>query len=91
MISVRQIKAAQALLGWTQVTLAAKARLSSATVAAFESVDGEVSASAHGIVEALQAAGVEFLAEDGEGFGVKLKKAKPSPVDAADLNASNDE
>jgi hypothetical protein len=42
---------------------------------------------------ALEAAGIAFIAEDGGGAGVRLRKAPTGPGSIAveDLNASNDE
>jgi transcriptional regulator with XRE-family HTH domain len=91
MISVRQLKAARDLLGWSQDKLASKSGAAPAEIETLESVDGDVGERADKIVRALQAAGVEFIPEDGDGVGVRLKKAKPEPIDTADLNASNDE
>jgi len=90
MVSNRQIKAARALLGWSQGDLASKSGVSPSTIASFESSEGRADA-AQKIVGALEAAGVEFIPEDGDGAGVRLRKAKPEPIDGEDLNASNDE
>ena len=35
--------------------------------------------------------GVEFIAENGGGAGVRLRKPAPAAIPAEDLNASNDE
>jgi hypothetical protein len=40
---------------------------------------------------ALEAAGVEFIAANGGGVGVRLKRPPPPPIPGEDLNASNDE
>ena len=40
---------------------------------------------------ALETAGVEFIAENGGGAGVRLKKPAPAAIPAEDLNASNDQ
>jgi transcriptional regulator with XRE-family HTH domain len=90
MISNRQIKAARALLGWSQEDLASKSGVSRPTIASVESSEGAADAPQK-IVGALEAGGVEFLAEEDDGAGVRLKKAKPEPIDGEDLNASNDE
>jgi hypothetical protein len=39
----------------------------------------------------LEAAGVIFVAENGDGPGVRLRKVKPGTIAAEDLNASNDD
>jgi transcriptional regulator with XRE-family HTH domain len=85
------IKAARALLGWSLDNLAAKSGVSSETIATVESSQSDVGDGADRIVAALKAAGIEFLLENGEGIGVRLKKTKPGPIDGEDLNASNDE
>jgi hypothetical protein len=58
----------------------------------------ETEATAHGhavaqVIMTLEAAGVEFIAENGGGPGVRLKKERSgtTSIAAADLNASNDE
>jgi len=90
MISNRQVKAARALLGWSHADLASKSGVSQSTIASFESSDGRADRTDK-IVGTLEAAGIEFIPEDGDGAGVRLKKAKPEPIDGEDLNASNDE
>jgi DNA-binding XRE family transcriptional regulator len=69
-VSVRQIKAARALLGWTQKDLAGFAGVAAPTVARIEAVDGELRASGHTaarILKAFRAAGVLFASNaDGE-------------------------
>ncbi len=69
-VSVRQIKAARALLGWTQKDLAALAGVAAPTVARIEAVDGEFRASGHTaarILKAFRSAGLLFASDaDGE-------------------------
>ncbi len=77
MISVRQVKAARALLGWSQDDLAAKSGVSKPTVARLETAEGELggyASTGDKIVAALESAGVEFIAENGGGAGVRLRK-----------------
>jgi predicted transcriptional regulator len=77
MISVRQMKAARALLAWSQGDLAAASGVSEPTIARLESEDGPVGGRAETgekLVAALEKAGVEFIAENGGGAGVRLKK-----------------
>ena len=95
-VSVRQIKAARALLGWSQGDLAEASGLSEATVAGLEAQDGDLGGRAGGakIVAALEVAGVIFLAENGEGAGVRLQKLRgsaPTSIPIEDLTAENDE
>jgi DNA-binding XRE family transcriptional regulator len=69
-VSVRQIKAARALLGWTQKDLANYAGVAAPTVARIEAVEGELRASGHTaarILRAFRAAGILFASDaDGE-------------------------
>ena len=70
-----QCRAARALIGMTQPHLALNAGVGLSTVVDFEknrrSVSADVSAA---IQSALEAAGVDFIAENGGGAGVRLKK-----------------
>jgi transcriptional regulator with XRE-family HTH domain len=77
MISVRQVKAARALLGWSQDDLANKSGVSKPTVARLETADGELGGYAvtrDKMVAALEAAGVAFT--NGGEPGVKLRKVE---------------
>lgn len=72
-----QLRAGRALLGLTQAEVAAAAKLSIPTVKRAEG-QGEVSASAEAVAAirgTLEAAGVVFLAENGNGPGVALRKS----------------
>jgi predicted transcriptional regulator len=76
MISGRQIKAARALLGWTQEQTADAAVVSENAIARMErgQVDSR-SSTVTSIEKALRSAGVEFLpAGGGRGEGVRLLK-----------------
>jgi transcriptional regulator with XRE-family HTH domain len=77
MITVRQMKAARALLAWSQADLAGASGVSEPTIARLESEDGELGGrpeTGQKLVAALERAGVEFIGSDGEGLGVKMKK-----------------
>ena len=77
MRSVRQIKAARALLGWSQADLARHSTMSEPTIARLESTDGELGGRADTfakIVDAIEKAGIEFIDENGGGPGVRLRK-----------------
>ena len=77
MISVRQMKAARALLAWSQGDLAAASGVSEPTVARLESEDGPIGGRAETgekLVAALEKAGIDFIAENGGGAGVRLAK-----------------
>ncbi|MEN5276430.1 transcriptional regulator [Brucella sp. TWI432] len=77
-ITGSQIRAARALLRWRAEDLAKEAKIGVATVRRAEAKDGD-----HGMTEAnqsavrgaLEAAGVIFVPENGEGPGVRMKKA----------------
>jgi transcriptional regulator with XRE-family HTH domain len=76
MSKINQMRAARGLIGWSQTQLAQAAGLSLPTVKRFETDNGvKVSEDAISrMVEALGAAGVEFIPENGEGAGVRLRK-----------------
>jgi transcriptional regulator with XRE-family HTH domain len=76
MATVAQIKAARALLGWSQGELATRAGLSLPTVARFETQsETRVSDEARAKMEAaLEAAGIEFT--NGRKQGVRLNKRR---------------
>jgi transcriptional regulator with XRE-family HTH domain len=66
------------LLAWSQADLAKASQVSEPTIARLESQDGELGGradTAAKIVAALEVAGVEFIAENGGGPGVRLRKA----------------
>ena len=74
MVSVRQVKAARALLAWSQFDLAKASGVSVPTVARLEANDGELggrSETAEKIRKALEKAGAEFT--NGKRPGVRLK------------------
>lgn len=69
-----QCRAARALLGMTQPTLAAASRLGLSSIVDFEKERRVVSTQAVSAIRAaLELAGVEFIAENGGGPGVRLK------------------
>jgi transcriptional regulator with XRE-family HTH domain len=76
-VSIRQVKAARALLGWSQDDLARAAKVSIPTIKRLEASDGPLGGrgeTADRIVDAIGAAGVEFIHENGGGPGVRLRK-----------------
>jgi predicted transcriptional regulator len=77
MISSRQIRAARALLGWSQQELADRAIVSMNAVARIErgQVDARVSTIV-AIERTLNKAGVEFLSPGDRGEGVRMKSPK---------------
>jgi predicted transcriptional regulator len=78
-VSIRQIKAARALLAWAQDDLAAAADVSVPTIKRLEAQDGPLggrSETGTKMISALESAGVEFLDENGGGPGVRLRKTR---------------
>jgi DNA-binding transcriptional regulator YiaG len=78
-ISGRQIAAARALTGVSQESLAKDANISIATLRRMEASDGPATGLANNVMavrRALEAAGVIFVAENGEGPGVRLRKGR---------------
>jgi hypothetical protein len=76
-ISGRQVKAARTLLAWSQEELAAAAEVSIPTIKRLESHEGPISGRSETgakTTAALEAAGIEFIAENGGGPGVRLRK-----------------
>jgi DNA-binding XRE family transcriptional regulator len=82
-VSIRQIKAARALLAWSQDELAAAAGVSIPTIKRLEAQDGPLGGrdeTGFKIRSALESAGVEFLQENGGGPGVRLGKPQRKKV-----------
>jgi DNA-binding XRE family transcriptional regulator len=75
-INRSQVRAARALLEWTQTDLAAAAKIAVPTVKRFETgVRTPIPIVKAAIVRALEDAGVEFLpAKNGRGVGVRLRE-----------------
>ena len=78
MMTVEQLRAARSLLGWSQSELAAKAGLSLPTVKRLEGGFGpRVSGDAQAKLQrAIEAAGIEFIDENGGGLGVRFRKPR---------------
>ncbi len=75
MITPAQSRAGRALLEWSQEQLAEAAHLGLSTVRDFEKGRRvPTHNNLAGIVRALESAGVEFIAENGGGAGVRLRK-----------------
>ena len=75
MVTREQCKAGRALVGWSQTDLADAADVGLSTVRDFETgkrtpINNNLSA----IKSALEAAGVEFIAQNGGGPGVRLQQ-----------------
>jgi transcriptional regulator with XRE-family HTH domain len=93
MVAASQVRAARGLIGWSRSKLAGAAGVSLSTAKRLEAgvarVSPDVLAKARA---ALEAAGVEFIPENGGGVGVRLRAGPPAQTIAfEDLNASNDE
>lgn len=75
-----QLRAARGLIGWSQTDLARRAGLSLPTVKRVETNLGiRVSNDARTkLRQALEAAGIEFIDENGGGAGVRLRKGHQS-------------
>jgi transcriptional regulator with XRE-family HTH domain len=76
-----QIRAARALLRWSAEDLARQTLLSVATIRRAELTEGSTSMTATNdlaVRRALEAAGVEFIDEDGGGPGVRLRQRSRS-------------
>lgn len=76
-VSIRQVKAARSLLGWSQGDLAQASGVSVPTIKRLEAQDGDLGgrpATVAAIRAALEAAGVAFLDPNGGGPGVRLRQ-----------------
>lgn len=78
MLTKGQCKAARALLDWTAADLSKAADVSSDTLRSFES--GRTKSLSAGnqdaVMRALEAAGIEFIAENGGGAGVRFRERR---------------
>ena len=97
MITAGQCRAARALLNWSREQLAEVSRVSLRTIIEHERgshVLGKVTLDS--LRRTLESAGVEFLAENDKGVGVRLRKGTPrgnpsASIKVENLNAENDE
>lgn len=80
MLTAEQVRAGRALVRMGQASLARHAGVSVETIKRIERVDGALSTAKAGTLESvkrvLEAAGVIFVDENGEGPGVRLRKMK---------------
>jgi transcriptional regulator with XRE-family HTH domain len=91
-INASQLRAARGLIGWSQTQLAEAANIGRATIADFESGKrAPYDRTLEHLQRALESAGVEFIAENGGGPGVRLRKARPAISDEAALPDIPDE
>ncbi len=95
MVDAAQVRAARALIGWSQAKLAETSGVPASTISEFETGSpGQFAEEALDKMRAaLEAAGVVFLPkDDGGGIGVRLREALEGEyIGWNDLNASNDE
>src|SRR5436853_424441 len=88
-----QIRAARALIRWSAEDLARETSLSVATIRRAELTENETSMTAANdaaVRRALEAAGVEFIDENGGGAGVRLRKPHRSSARVSHGIASED-
>ena len=77
MLTPAQCRAARGLIDWSQMELAERAGVGIVTIRQLEAgVHAPRRSTLDVVRRALEAAGVEFIAENGGGPGVRLRKAK---------------
>ena len=75
-ISSAQMRAARALLRWSALDLATASKVGVATIRRAEVVEGEIPvtlANEAALRRALEVAGIEFIADNGGGEGVRFR------------------
>ena len=80
MITAQQIRGARGMLRWSAGKLAEMSGVSVPTIQRMESVDGVPKSTAtnlQAVIQALEAAGIEFIEPNGGGPGVRLKNRLP--------------
>ncbi|ODT80960.1 MAG: XRE family transcriptional regulator [Pelagibacterium sp. SCN 64-44] len=78
-MTAEQLRAARSLIRWQQSELAAASSVSIPTIKRLEAMDGELtghSSTIRALQSTLEAAGVQFIPENGGGAGVRLAKRK---------------
>lgn len=78
-LTPRLMRAARAMVGWQQQDLATASGVPKPTISAFElkPETGKLATLNHrAIVEAFEAAGLEFIPENGGGAGVRFRERK---------------
>ncbi|MCE2577287.1 helix-turn-helix domain-containing protein [Komagataeibacter sp. FNDCR1] len=76
-IASAQVRAARGLLGWSRDRLVEASGVPKRTIVRFEDeVTAPRKSTISAIRAALEAAGVEFIAENGGGIGVRLRKSE---------------
>ncbi len=76
MITSEQIRGARGMTGWSSRELAEKAGLGLATIQRMENrgTGSSTAANVDAVQRALEAAGIEFISENGGGAGVRFKE-----------------
>ncbi len=74
-VTSAQVRAARGLLNWTVRDLAEKSGVHRNTVTKIEADTAVHGPTIAAVIHALEAAGVEFIPENGGGAGVRLRKA----------------
>jgi len=83
MITPATCRAGRALLGWSQEALAKAACVGLSTLRTFETGRGSpTKANLNAIEHALATGGIEFIAENGGGPGVRLRKPSTHLIEA---------
>ena len=78
-VSIEQVKAARALLRWSQKELSAASGVSDPTIKRLEASTGQLGGRKETVIaiySTLVNAGIEFIPENGGGAGVRLIKGK---------------
>ena len=78
-MKAEQLRAARGLIRWSQQELAQTSGVSVPTIKRLEAMEGELSghtATLKALALALEGAGVQFIAENGGGAGVRMAKPK---------------
>ena len=92
-VSIKQIKAARELLGWSQEAIAEASGVSIPTIKRLEATGGELGGwpeTGEKIIAALEKAGVEFIAENGGGPGVRIRKSTKGTKGAKEISRQID-
>jgi predicted transcriptional regulator len=82
LITVRQLKAARALLDWTAIDLAKAATVPPTTMFRIESFEGPLRgriATVEKVIDTLERAGIVFIGDSSGGPGVCLPKTESGP------------
>ena len=96
LITGSQLRAARALVRWSPDDLAERSRVALATILRVEAEDGPASvtaAEARALCRAVERAGIEVIAENGGGAGVRFAKPSHPPDEGLrpdQLSSDND-